>query len=53
MKNPDIFPFEYQGGGYFRRKGVKQGDKAEILHGQEAIEYLLKKLKGLDKPKGI
>jgi len=24
-----LFPFEYQGGGYFRRKGVKKGEKAE------------------------
>ena len=37
----DIFPFEYVGGGYFRRKGVPKGTPAEILHGEQAIAYLL------------
>ena len=35
-----IFPFEYQGGGYFRRKGIPQGKPAEMLHGIEAVQYL-------------
>jgi len=41
----EIFPFRYQGGGYFRRIGVPIGKQAEVLHGQEAIKYLLKKFK--------
>jgi hypothetical protein len=36
----DIFPFEYISGGYFRKKGVKKGEKAEILHGDQAIKYV-------------
>jgi hypothetical protein len=36
----EVFPFEYQGGGYFRRKGVLKGVAAEILHGHQAIEWL-------------
>ncbi len=34
------FPFEYYGGGYFRQKGIPEKVKAEILHGQQAIDYL-------------
>ena len=44
-KLKDIFPFEYQGGGYFRDKDVAIGISAEILHGQQAIEYVYAKLK--------
>jgi hypothetical protein len=40
----DDFPFEYVGGGYFRRKNVRKGESAEMLHGQEAIDYVLAKL---------
>jgi hypothetical protein len=36
----ELFPYEYAGGGYFRKKGVPVGQKAEILHGQQAIEFL-------------
>ena len=36
----ELFPFEYSGGGYFRRKGVPKGDVADILHGMQAVEYL-------------
>ena len=36
----EVFPFDYQGGGYFRRRGVPKGVTAEILHGQQAIEWL-------------
>jgi hypothetical protein len=32
------FPFEYVGGGYWRKRGVPRGEKAETLHGDEAIE---------------
>jgi hypothetical protein len=32
------FSFEYIGGGYFRKIGVPKGEKAEILHGQEATD---------------
>lgn len=41
----EIFPFRYQGCGYFRRIGVPVGKQAETLHGEEAIKYLLKKFK--------
>jgi hypothetical protein len=37
------FPFEYQGGGYFRRKGVPQGTTAEILHGEQAVKFVHQK----------
>jgi hypothetical protein len=37
----DLFPFVYVGGGYFRRAGVPRGDVAEMLHGQQVVEYLL------------
>lgn len=40
----ELFPFEYMGGGYFRKRGVPKGVNAEILHGKEAIEYLYKAL---------
>jgi hypothetical protein len=40
----DEFPFYYVGGGYFRQKGVPRGKKAESLHGQEAIDYLLARI---------
>jgi len=26
----DLFPFEYTGGGYFRRRGVPKGESADI-----------------------
>lgn len=47
----DFFPFEYQGTGYFRRKGAPKGkpasDYAEdgigTIHGMQAIEYALTK----------
>jgi hypothetical protein len=32
------FPYEYSGGGYFRRTGVSKGVTAPILHGMQAIE---------------
>ena len=38
-----LFPFEYVGGGYFRE--IKsQGEKAKILHGMEAIKYIIERL---------
>ena len=40
----DIFPFDYQGGGYFRRKGVPVGSPAPILHGNEAVRYVINAL---------
>lgn len=36
----ELFPYEYQGGGYFRERGIAVGKSAKILHGQEAIKYL-------------
>jgi hypothetical protein len=44
-----LFPFEYQGGGYFRRKGTTKEQNAEILHGQEAIKYLYDIMKNQNK----
>jgi len=35
-----LFPFTYQGGGYFRKHNVKKGGKSDIIHGEEAIKYL-------------
>lgn len=39
-KLEELFPFEYFSCGYFRRKGVPKGTPADILHGQQAIEWL-------------
>jgi hypothetical protein len=36
----DLFPFTYKGGGYFRNDSVPEGKKADILHGDQAIQYL-------------
>lgn len=36
----EVFPFEYIGGGYFRRKGVPRGVSADILHGMQAVEFV-------------
>lgn len=36
----ELFPFEYQGGGYFRLKGVPKNTPAKIVHGEEAIKLL-------------
>ena len=47
----ELFPFEYQGGGYFRRKGISKGQKAEILHGEEAVRFMYELQKGLTSPK--
>lgn len=50
----DLFPFEYQGGGYFRRKGVPKGKSADILHGELAIEFLYEQIsKCLDQTENI
>jgi hypothetical protein len=40
----DVFPFEYAGGGYFREKGVPNGEKAKIIHGMEAVKLVFDKL---------
>lgn len=40
-----LFPFDYEGGGYFRQKGVAKYVKAEVLHGMEAVEYLYERIK--------
>lgn len=45
----EIFPFEYVGGGYYRRKGIPKGQVAEILHGMQAIEYLFNQIKQRNK----
>lgn len=33
----DDFPFEYVGGGYWRKSGAPAGEPAEILHGGKAL----------------
>lgn len=38
-KIKELFPFIYEGGGYFRRK-APIGVKSEIIHGMEAIEFI-------------
>jgi hypothetical protein len=40
-----LFPFEYVGGGYFRKRGVKTGQSAEMLHGKDAVMYVYKALR--------
>ncbi len=45
----EVFPFEYAGGGYFREKNPKKGEKAKILHGMDAIIFVLKKVKENEK----
>jgi hypothetical protein len=41
----EVFPFEYVGGGYFREKGVPKGQSAKILHGMEAIKFVVEAMK--------
>jgi hypothetical protein len=41
----DLFDFKYEGGGYFRKKGVPKNVPAPIIHGEEAIKYLYTKMK--------
>jgi len=40
-----LFPFEYRGGGYFRKKGVPERVTAPILHGMQAVEFLFSRMK--------
>jgi hypothetical protein len=40
-----LFPFDYQGGGYFRRKGVPKGISADILHAEQAVQFLYDEIK--------
>ena len=47
IKLKEIFPFYYVGGGYFRQKGIPKEKVALILHGEEAIGYLLKQVNEL------
>lgn len=35
-----LFPFEYMGGGYYRKRGVPKGISAEMLHGDEVVKRL-------------
>lgn len=44
----NLFPYEYKGGGYFRKRGVERGESAPILHGQQALDYLFKKMQEKD-----
>ena len=34
------FPFEYQGGGYWRKNGVPKGEPAPVLHGDQVLQWL-------------
>jgi hypothetical protein len=43
-KLSEVFPFTYVAGGFFRKKGVPIGQKAEGLDGMKAIEYLYTEL---------
>jgi len=45
MELRDIFPFDYVGGGYFRKKKVPKGKTATILHGEQAVKYIYEKMK--------
>ena len=45
-----IFPFDYVGGGYFRRKGVPKGETAETLHGMDAARLVFDALLNIEKP---
>jgi hypothetical protein len=53
MELEDVFPYEYMGGGYFRKKGFakgnpktgEKGEKAPCLHGDEAIRFLFAAIK--------
>lgn len=43
----EVFPYTYSGGGYFR-ENKPQGQKADILHGMEAIRFVISKLEELN-----
>ena len=51
MDIKEVFPYQYVGGGYFRKKGVPEGQKTECLHGMEAVEYVLKRIEELNSGK--
>ena len=38
------FRFKYVGGGYFRDKGIPQGEKADVRHGEEIIDEFCQEL---------
>lgn len=38
------FPFEYKGGGIFRKRHVPKGHKAGIIHGEDLLKMLIGKL---------
>lgn len=44
----DVFPFEYVGGGHFRRAGVPKGEPAETLHGEQVAEFVRAALTALE-----
>ena len=39
-----IFPYEYMGAGYFRKKGYDKNTKAPILHAPEAVKFIFEQL---------
>ena len=47
IKLKEIFPFKYVGGGYFRDNRIPKGKPSFILHGEDAIGYLLKQVNEL------
>lgn len=49
-----LFPYDYAGGGYFRERGIPVGVSAGILHGMEAIKYVVEQMeKARDQPQTV
>lgn len=44
------FPYEYMGGGYFRKEDVPIGQTAEMLHGKQAIDKFRQLILALKDP---
>ena len=47
-KLEEVFPYTYEGGGYFREIGVPQGHKAKIIHGMEAIKIIFENMSNME-----
>ena len=39
MSAANKFPYQYMGGGWFRERGIPNGEVADMLHGEHAIEF--------------
>lgn len=53
LESGEIFPYEYVGGGHFRKKyvgegefkrPVKQFEKSETVHGKEAVDVVIQEV---------